>query len=84
MNLLGETLGKSRLKSFRSAHCNVHNLRELRFIVEQYGHPWAEDMACSLLDIKAEVEAGQPGELTHIARFQVTDRPYGSMIDQCQ
>ncbi len=84
MNLLGETLGKSRSKTFRSAHCNVHSLRELRFIVEQYWQTRAENMACSLLDIKAEVETGQPGELKHFARFQVTDRPYGSMIYQCQ
>ena len=39
------------------AFCNVHHLRELRFVFEQYGQAWAEKMARLLCAIKAEVES---------------------------
>lgn len=65
------------------ALCNVHHLRELQFIVEQYEQAWAEDMAGLLLEIKDEVEAAQseqitlsPNRLTHF------EKRYEDLIEQ--
>lgn len=42
------------------AYCNVHHLRELQFITEQYAQPWAAEMAQLLRDIKCEVAETAP------------------------
>jgi len=54
------------------AYCNAHHLRELQFVTDQYQQPWAAQMACLLLDIKAEVaqtalvaEALPPERIAH-------------------
>ena len=41
----------------RHSFCNVHHLRELRFVAEQYNQVWAAQMKRLLLAIKAEVAA---------------------------
>jgi transposase len=41
---------------FTQALCNVHHLRELTFIEEEFKQPWAGKMKELLLDMKAEVE----------------------------
>ncbi len=40
----------------RHAFCNVHHLRELQFITDQYQQPWAQTLTQLLYDAKAEVE----------------------------
>lgn len=48
------------------AFCNVHHLRELQFITDQYQQPWAQAMTQLLYDIKTEVETTRQ-ENTHNA-----------------
>ena len=65
------------------ALCNVHHLRELQFIVDQYEQTWAEDMAGLLLDIKAEVEAAQPEQMTlSLDRLAHIEKRYDDLIEQ--
>jgi len=65
------------------ALCNVHHLRELQFIVDQYEQTWAEEMAGLLLDIKAEVEAAQPEKMTLSSeRLTHFEKRYDDLIEQ--
>ena len=38
------------------ALCNIHHLRELTFVEEQFEQPWAKDLKGMLLEMKAAVE----------------------------
>ena len=65
------------------ALCNAHHLRELQFVVDEYKQDWAQKMAQSLLDIKAEVEEANPHQMSlspeRIAHFE---RCYDEMITE--
>ena len=54
------------------ALCNAHHLRDLLFVVDQYQQSWAEEMIQLLLDIKAEVDAASPHQMS-LATDQLTD-----------
>jgi transposase len=67
MNILPNFKGTSvhdGLKSYGlydglHALCNAHHLRELIFISERYGQPWAQQMIKLLLDIKTQVDGAK-------------------------
>ena len=63
--------------------CNVHHLRELRFVLEQYGQTWAEKMARLLRAIKAEVVATpQPHTALPPDRLAYYEAEYDALIAQ--
>ena len=92
IGILPQLLGRAVHDHWRSyftfdncdhALCNVHYLRELQFTVDQYEQPWAEDMAGLLLDIKTEVEAAQPEQMTLPAdRLTHFEKRYDDLIEQ--
>ena len=55
------------------ALCNAHHLRELRFIVERYEQPWAEQMIALLCKIKAQVESAKADGKQSLSPEQLAD-----------
>jgi transposase len=50
----------------RHALCNIHHLRELTFIAEQYHQAWAKDMKGLLLEMKAAVDSARAHRMNHL------------------
>jgi transposase len=48
-----------RYSACRHALCNIHHLRELTFLEEEYEQTWAKDLKGALLEMKAAVEAAR-------------------------
>ena len=63
--------------------CNVHHLRDLCFIVEQYDQAWAAKMKRLLCDIKEEV-ASTPAQHTALPRDRLAyyEAAYDALIAQ--
>jgi transposase len=70
-------------KDCQHALCNAHHLRELQFVIDQYEQEWAQGMMQLLLNIKAEVNAAPPEQMSlppkRLAHF---DQRYNELIAQ--
>jgi transposase len=51
----------------RHALCNVHHLRELTFLEEQYHQTWAKDLKALLREMKAATEQARMQGASHLA-----------------
>ena len=72
-----------KFQDCQHSFCNVHLLRELRFVVEQYGQAWAAQMERLLLDIKAEVAStSQPHTALPPDRLANYETQYDTLIAQ--
>jgi transposase len=65
---------KAYLKYPQAKHglCNAHTIRDLIFVTEQAGQPWAAEMLDLLLKIKRSIETAKDQGLTKLAEEQTT------------
>ena len=54
----------------RHALCNVHHLRELTFVEEQYDQPWAKDLKELLLEMRTLIEQARAQGLARVPTSQ--------------
>lgn len=67
----------------RHALCNAHHLRELQYIEQQYGQPWANDMTELLLEMKAAVEETRPQATSVPPQWlEAFERRYDAIIQE--
>lgn len=52
--------------SCRHALCNIHHLRELTFLEEQYDQAWAKELKDMLREMKAATDTARAGGQTHL------------------
>jgi len=59
-----------RYTTCRHALCNVHHLRELTFLEEQYHQAWAKDLKALLVEMRTAVEQARTGGRTTLLPAQ--------------
>jgi transposase len=66
------------------ALCNSHHLRELRFVVERYEQPWADEMMTLLVDIKTAVDIAKAAgaRALHPLQMIVFEQSYQRILSQ--
>jgi transposase len=52
----------------RHALCNIHHLRELTYLEEQYGQTWAKDLKDLLREMKAATDQARAAGALHLAQ----------------
>jgi transposase len=53
------------------ALCNAHHLRELKFVSEQYGQDWSEEMSRLLVEIHDNVKTSRTLGESHLPLFKI-------------
>ena len=68
----------------RHALCNVHHLRELTSVHEQFGQAWAGELKLFLLAVKAQVDEAKAQGATTLPPDQRTliDQQYQQLVEQ--